>query len=179
MQRRLVLMATPLLSVGQAWAHHGWSSFDQTRPLYLEGTARKVAWRNPHAEFDLELRTDLKLPTDLGQPFLPAQTAPVDGPKLLAQAQLPTRKDRVWQIELAQLTRLQAWQVGEIKSGTELAVLGFTFHGEKGDPVLRVEYLWVAGKVHGLRSSPAWRSTDQAAKASRAAATVASMSAAL
>lgn len=155
MQRRRFLIATPMLALAPAWAHHGWSSFDQARPLYLEGTARKVAWRNPHVEFDLELRAGLRLPPDLASRPLPAQAAPVEGPKLLAQAQLPTRKDKVWQIELAPLTRMQAWQVDEIKPGTAVAVLGFTFHGEKGDPVIRAEYLWVAGKAYGLRSSPA------------------------
>ena len=155
MQRRHFMIATPLLAAWPAWAHHGWSSFDQARPVYLEGIARKVAWRNPHVELDLELRADLKLPADLAKRQMPVQTAPVDAPKLLAQAQLPTRKDTVWQIELAPLTRLQAWQVDEIKPGTAVAALGFTFHGEKGDPVLRAEYLWVAGKAYGLRSSPA------------------------
>jgi len=45
--------------------------------------------------------------------------------------------------------------VDEIKPGTSVAVLGFTFTGEKGDPVLRAEYLFVGGKAYGLRSSPA------------------------
>ncbi len=155
MPRRRLILSVPLIATLPAWAHHGWSSFDQSRPLYLEGTARKVSWRNPHAEFDLELQGDLQLPADLARRPLPAQSAPVDGPGLLARAQLPTRKDKVWQIELAPLTRLQAWRVDEIKAGTRLAMLGFAFHGEKGDPVLRVEYLWVAGKTYGLRSSPA------------------------
>jgi hypothetical protein len=48
-----------------------------------------------------------------------------------------------------------AWQVPEIKAGDALAVLGFTFAAEKGDPILRVEYLFVGGKTYGLRSSPA------------------------
>ena len=39
---------------GAAWAHHGWSSFDQERPIYLEGRAADVKWRNPHAELVLE-----------------------------------------------------------------------------------------------------------------------------
>jgi len=69
--------------------------------------------------------------------------------------QLPTRRDRKWTIELAPLTRLQAWGLDEIKPGTQVAALGFTFTGEKGDPVLRAEYLFVGGKVYGLRSSPA------------------------
>ncbi|HEY6512599.1 MAG TPA: DUF6152 family protein [Burkholderiaceae bacterium] len=153
-RRHVVIAACPLVLL-PAWAHHGWSSFDQSRPLYLEGKSRKVAWRNPHVEFELELPAEPKLPADLAQRPLPAQTASVDGPKLLAQAQLPKRKDKVWEIELAPLTRLQAWQVAEIKPGTDVAVLGFTFNEEKGDAVLRAEYLWVAGKTYGMRSSPA------------------------
>ena len=39
-------------------------------------------------------------------------------------------------------------------AGTALALLGFTFSGEKGGPVLRVEYLFLAGQVYGLRSGP-------------------------
>ena len=58
-------------------------------------------------------------------------------------------------MELAPLTRLQAWAVPEIKAGAAVAVLGFTFTDEKGDAVLRAEYLFVGGKAYGLRSSPA------------------------
>lgn len=155
MQRRHFLVAGSALLAPPAWAHHGWSSFDQNRPIYLEGKARKVVWRNPHVEFELEVPAELKLPADLARRPVPAQSAPVDGPKLLAAAQLPKRKDKVWEIELAPLTRMEAWQVAEIKPGTELSVLGFTFTEEKGEPVLRAEYLWVGGKAYGLRSSPA------------------------
>ena len=154
MQRRTLITA-PLALALPAWAHHGWSSFDQGRPIYLEGKATKVAWRNPHVELDLELSASLKLPADLASRVLPAQTAPVDGPALLKAAQLPTRKDRRWEIELAPLSRLQAWAVAEIKPGDPLALIGFTFTGEKGAAVLRAEYLFVAGKTYGMRSSPA------------------------
>lgn len=155
MQRR-AFIATPLVVSLPAWAHHGWSSFDQNRPIYLEGKATQVAWRNPHVELKLELpNAGLKLPADLATRSLPAQSAPVDGPALLKAAQLPTRKDRRWEIELAPLPRMQSWGVPEIKVGDALAVLGFTFSGEKGDAVLRVEYLFVGGKTYGLRSSPA------------------------
>ena len=155
MYRRPFMIFGAGLLTGPALAHHGWSSFDQARPLYLEGRARTVAWRNPHVEIALELPAELRLPPDLARRPLPAQSAPVDGPKLLAQAQLPTRKDKVWEIELAPLTRMEAWRVAEIKPGTELAVLGYTHEGEKGDAVLRAEYLWVAGKTYALRSAPA------------------------
>lgn len=155
-RRQLLLtpLALPLLPLA-AHAHHGWSSFDADRPIYLEGTVRKVRWQNPHAELALELPAGLVLPANLAQRSLPAQTAPVDGKALLARAVLPTRKDRVWEVELAPLTRMQAWQVAEIKPGTALSVLGFTLREEKGDPVLRAEYLFVDGKVYGLRSGPA------------------------
>jgi hypothetical protein len=154
-QRRLFIAT--LLGVGlPVRAHHGWSSFDPTRPLYLAGKVAQVAWRNPHVELKLDLPAEgLKLPADLATRALPAQAAPVDGPALLKAAQLPTRKDRRWEIELAPLSRMQAWGVPEIQVGDVLALVGFTFAGEKGDAVLRVEYLFAGGKVYGLRSSPA------------------------
>ena len=155
MQRR-IFIALPLSLSLPAWAHHGWSSFDQARPIYLEGKVAQVAWRNPHVELKLDLPAEgLKLPADLATRSLPAQAAPVDGAALLKAAQLPTRRDRRWEIELAPLPRMQAWGVPEIKPGDALAMLGFTFTGEKGDAVLRVGYLFAAGKVYALRSSPA------------------------
>ena len=153
-QRRTLLLASAAAPLA-AQAHHGWSSFDQNRPLWLEGRAIQVTWRNPHAELKLELPADPKLPADLAGRVVPAQSAAVDGKALLAAAQLPKRRDKVWDIELAPLTRLQAWSVPEIKPGATLAVLGFTFTDEKGDAVLRAEYLWLDGKAYGLRSSPA------------------------
>lgn len=154
MQRRPVLALPLLLLVPAARAHHGWSSFDLERPLWLEGKATKVSWRNPHAELELELAPDLKLPADLAQRAVPAQSASVDGAKLLRDARLPTRRDRRWQVELAPLTRMEAWKVEPLRVGDSVGVLGFTFAGEKGEAVLRAEYLFAGGRVAGLRSSP-------------------------
>lgn len=154
MDRRLVL-TLPLAVWLPARAHHGWSSFDQSRPLYLEGKAAKVSWSNPHAEVLLDLPAEPKLPADLATRALPAQSAAVDGPALLKAAQLPTRKDKRWEIELAPISRMEAWKVAPIKVGDTVGVLGFTFTGEKGEAVLRAEYLFVAGQAYGLRSSPA------------------------
>jgi hypothetical protein len=155
MQRRSLLCAGLAAWTGTVRAHHGWSSFDADRPLYLEGRAAKVEWRNPHVEIVLERGAATALPADLSKRAVPAQSAGIDGAAILARAVLPTRADRRWTLELAPLTRMQAWQVAEIKAGTELSVVGYTFAGEKGDAVLRVEYLFVAGKAYGLRSSPA------------------------
>jgi hypothetical protein len=157
MKRRDLVLATFALPLLTPWAraHHGWSSFDQDRPLYLEGKVAKVRWQNPHAELDLEVSPGLKLPADLQSRQLPAQSANVDGKALLAKAALPTRKDPVWEIELAPLTRMEAWKVAEIKPGTRISVLGFGLADQKGEAVLRAEYLFVDGKTYALRSGPA------------------------
>lgn len=138
-----------------ALAHHGWSRFDQNRPIYLEGKVVKSVWQNPHAELEIDLLAGLKVPADLMRRALPAQTAPVDGKALLANAVVPTRQDKRWEIELAPMSRLQAWNVAEIKPGISIAVLGFTLTAEKGEALLRAEYLFVAGNTYALRSSPA------------------------
>lgn len=158
MKRRDALRGSAALSLAglclPALAHHGWSSFDQDRPIYLEGKVIKSVWQNPHAELQIELPAALRLPADLSQRMFPAQAAPVDGKVLLTKAVIPTRQDKRWEIELAPLSRMQAWNVAEIKPGDNIAALGFTFMGEKGAAILRVEYLFVAGKTYALRSSP-------------------------
>jgi hypothetical protein len=158
MHRRTFLNTSALTGLsafaGTAWAHHGWSSFDQNRPIYLEGKAVEVKWRNPHAELLLELPSALALPADLAQRPVPAQTASIDGAALLGKAVLPTRKDRRWEIELAPLFRLGQWQMPEITPGTDLSVVGFTFKDEAGSALVRAEYVFLAGKAYGLRSSP-------------------------
>jgi hypothetical protein len=159
MQRRQMIRAGGVLALAGAapgvFAHHGWSSFDQTRPIYLQGRAVSVAWRNPHAELVLEIPETLTLPPELAQRPVPPQTAGIDGAALLARAVLPTRRDRQWQVELAPLFRMGLWKVPEIRAGQSLALVGFTFKEERGDPVLRGEYLFLDDQVYGLRSSPA------------------------
>lgn len=160
MQRRAWMQSAGVLAgfgwlPGWSWAHHGWSSFDQERPLYLEGRAVEVMWRNPHAELVLELPDTLRLPSDLAQRPLPVQSAGVDGPALLGRTVLPVRRDKRWRVELAPLFRLGQWQMPEIAPGTALAVVGFGLRGEQGAALLRAEYVFVGGKTYGLRSSPA------------------------
>jgi len=156
MKRRDLVLATLALPalVPSARAHHGWSSFDQDRPLYLEGRVVKARWQNPHAELDLEVAPGLKLPANLVSRQLPAQSANIDGKALLAKATVPTRKETLWEVELAPLTRMEAWKVAEIKPGAMISVLGYGLRDEKGKAVLRTEYLFVDGKAYALRSSP-------------------------
>ncbi|MBC5785409.1 hypothetical protein H8N03_20850 [Ramlibacter sp. USB13] len=151
--RRTLLLAT-LAAPLAARAHHGWSSFDQDRPVFVQGRVVAVRWQNPHAELELELPPDYRLPADVASREVPAQAAPVDGRVLLGRAVAPARKDRRWTIELAPLTRLDAWRVAPVKVGATVGVLGYTLQGEK-EPVVRAEYLYVDGRAYGLRSSPA------------------------
>lgn len=157
MQRRLLLAAGAVSpwALSTAWAHHGWSSFDQEKPIYLEGKVLRSRWQNPHAELVIEVPAGLKAPADLGKRAVPAQSAGIDGPGLLAKATAPKRTDRQWELELAPLTRMSAWKIAEIKPGATVSAVGFTFTGEQGAAVMRVEYLFVDGQAYGLRSSPA------------------------
>jgi hypothetical protein len=154
LRRNLVLASPGVVMSLSVWAHHGWSSFDQEHPLWIEGKVIRAKWQNPHAELELEVPPNLRLPADLPRRALPRQAAPVDGPALLARATVPMRKDRRWAIELAPLTRLESWKVSQINPGTQVGVLGFAFKRDQDPPVLRAEFLFVEGKVYGLRSSP-------------------------
>ena len=156
--RRQALGALAALSCSAsplAWAHHGWSSFNQDQPLYLEGVARQIRWRNPHAEFMLEPAPRLQLPPDLTRRSVPAQSAPVDAAQLLARASLPGRQSTRWEIELAPLFRMSQWQVPEIREGDRVAALGFGLREPGATPLMRVEFLFLQDRVFPMRSGPA------------------------
>ena len=154
MHRRLFIVLPLAAATASARAHHGWSSFDLARALWVEGRATRVSWRNPHAELEIDVGDAPQLPADLAQRVLPAQAATVDGARLLREARLPTRRDRRWLVELAPLTRMDAWKMTAPRVGDSVGVLGYTFAGEQGEAVLRAEYLFSGGRVAGLRSSP-------------------------
>ncbi len=137
-----------------ALAHHGWSSFDETKPIYLEGVVKSAKWQNPHAELVLEVN-GANPPEALTRFAIPKQSANVDAVTVLGNAKAPTRKDKTWNIELAPLTRMDAWKVAEIKAGEKLALVGYTFKDQKGEAIMRVEFLVRDGKVTPLRSAPA------------------------
>jgi hypothetical protein len=142
------------LATSEALAHHGWSSFDEQTPLYLAGTVESVRWENPHAMLSLDPEEGLALPTDLAGRTAPEQQAPVDGARVLSTATLPNAVDGSWKIELAPLTRMSSWQVPTLESGARIEVVGYTFPGQRGERVMRVEYLFVDGNAYGLRSPP-------------------------
>jgi hypothetical protein len=153
MQRRHLLAAALALAGLPAIAHHGWSSFDQNAPLYLQGQVTSVRWTNPHTEAVLEVAKGLALPADFAKRTLPAQQQAVDAPGILARTQVPPGAEGKWELEFAPLPRMDAWGVAPLKVGDRIEVIGYT--GVAGKPkLMRVEYLIVNGTAYGLRSLP-------------------------
>lgn len=50
--KRLFLLAS--FAAASAWAHHGWSDYDATKPLELTGTIQQSGYENPHGYVDLK-----------------------------------------------------------------------------------------------------------------------------
>jgi hypothetical protein len=142
------------LPFSRALAHHGWSSFDETAPLYFEGKIKSVKWQNPHAELVATIAANVAIPASLAKREAPKQVAPVDGAKILSSAKLPKRRGD-WNLELAPLTRMDAWKIEPLKVGDTFSGVGFTYKDEQGAQVARIEFLVVGDKVYGLRSAPA------------------------
>jgi hypothetical protein len=155
LRRRIILSLPALAAAPQLFAHHGWSSFDESKPIYLQGVIKSVKWQNPHAELVLDITRNATVPVELPKAPIPRQTATVDAPSVLTRATVPSRKDSAWTIELAPLTRLEAWKVEPLKVGDKVSVVGYTFKEEKGEPILRAEFLIRDSSVTPLRSGPA------------------------
>ena len=151
--KRFLLAA--ILVAAPAFAHHGWSSFEQDRPYYLQGTVKSVRWANPHAEAVVEVAPDARLPADLASRTLPKQSQEVDAAALLKKVQLPPAPAGEWQVEFAPMTRMQAWGMGASpKVGDRLEVIGYAGPTAGGLRILRAEYLFFGGRTAALRSSP-------------------------
>lgn len=152
MDRRLFMLAA-LLTL-PALAHHGWSSFDQDKPLFLGGTVKQVRWQNPHAEIVLAVDT-AKLPEGVAARAVPAQQQSVDGAALLKKVQVPANAVGDWEIEFAPLSRMNAWGLGQApKVGERMELVGYAL-ADGNKRVLRVEYMFYNGKTYAFRSSPA------------------------
>lgn len=157
--RRTLILTVPAAAglyglCSRALAHHGWSSFETDKPLYVEGTVKSVRWQNPHAEIVIDLKPAMSIPASLAARALPAQTQQVDGKSLLAKAKPPSGNAKTWTLELAPLFRIEAWKVAQPAPGANVAALGYALPGEKSS-IMRVEYLMIGEATYGLRSMPA------------------------
>ena len=154
MNRRHFLLGVPatLLAL-RAGAHHGWSSFDETKAFYFEGEVVALRWQNPHAEVELQVAEDLAVPPEVARLQVPAQQASVDGARILAGAQ-PAPRAGVWTCELAPLTRIAAWNVPQPAVGDRIAVVGY-LRPEATELRTRAEFVLIGGRAYPLRSLPA------------------------
>jgi hypothetical protein len=50
-----VLSAAIVLGAGPALAHHGWSSYDASKALTLDGTIKESGYEHPHGHVQLEV----------------------------------------------------------------------------------------------------------------------------
>lgn len=48
MRHHIMLGAAVLAIAAPVAAHHGWSSYDETKPLTVSGSFTEVSWGNPH-----------------------------------------------------------------------------------------------------------------------------------
>lgn len=152
MKRRFLITATLALACTTVAAHHGWSSFDQDKPVYLTGTIKQVRWQNPHAELIL-MADDTAPPADLATRAVPAQQQSVDGATILKRAQrVPAAGE--WELEFAPMSRMSAWGLEKApKAGERIEVIGYAL-SDAGKRVVRVEYLFYNGKAYAFRSAP-------------------------
>lgn len=165
MNRRRFLATVPTAGIavtfathpGVLLAHHGWSSFDESRPIYLEGRVKSTKWQNPHVEIVVTVPDSLALPPGLARRVPPAQTQRVDGTKVLQAAALPKARGD-WTLELSPLNRVENWKVPQPRPGDTVAAVAYTFRNEalyEGRHFARVEYLIIGEAMYGLRSNPA------------------------
>jgi RPA family protein len=49
-----MLLAAILLSAA-AWAHHGWSGYDNSKDVTLTGVVREATWANPHGTLRVQV----------------------------------------------------------------------------------------------------------------------------
>ena len=112
----------------------------------------RVKWQNPHAE--VMLRVDAtKLPEVIASRTVPAQQQSVDGAGILKKVQVPANAVGVWEVELAPLSRMQAWGLSQpLKVGDRIEVIGYG--ADENKRLLRAEYLFINGRAYAFRSSP-------------------------
>jgi hypothetical protein len=158
----LLVLALCLTLIGApVEAHHGWSSYDLSRPVYVIGTVAEVIWQNPHVEVLLDVRADIRLPADLAQTPIPDFLERVGGRETLQKARLPSLPNKRWTLELAPVARMMQYGANRRAQVSEtVAFVGYISRTVCDE--LRVEIvIFGDGETQGLRNSPLPRQTPQ------------------
>jgi hypothetical protein len=57
-RRLLAAIAVAIAAVGSVAAHHGWSNYDESKPLTATGVIREAGYANPHGFVRLQVDGD-------------------------------------------------------------------------------------------------------------------------
>lgn len=158
MERRLFLGGLALCAATpwQLWARPpGWGAVDTARPWYVAGRVTAIRWTLPSVELLIAPDPTLALPAELRTDRLPAQRAQVDDAALLARTRPAPLVATEWTLLLGAARLLHAWQLAPIEPGERVAAVGYPLRAHPTPPLLRVEYLFHAGRAYPLRSPPA------------------------
>lgn len=144
-----------LCTAHSAAAQSGWTGVDQAAPVYIEGIVRTTSWDAPRAELVVDVPADVTLPKGLESRTIPAQQSKIDSQALLSKTGLPPAARGAWTVELASVSRLEAWGLkAPIPVGQPIALVGYALPPPAKPRALRAEYIFIDGKVVPLRSNP-------------------------
>ncbi|WP_119154220.1 hypothetical protein [Caldimonas tepidiphila] len=139
-------------TTARVYQPQGWERLDARHPLYLAGRVLKAVWTAPGSALEIALDAPLRLPPDLVRRPVPKQALAVADVPILAAAALPRRADVHWIVELAGVARLDEWRMPRPAAGERIEAVGYGFPGERGAPLLRAEFVFVAGHAYPMRS---------------------------
>ncbi|PJF31950.1 MAG: hypothetical protein CUN51_03140 [Candidatus Thermofonsia Clade 1 bacterium] len=166
MKRKFIALVAALLSIAliggaPVEAHHGWSSYDLSRPVYVIGTVAEVIWQNPHVEVILDVGADIRLPANLAQTPIPGFLERVGGRETLQKARLPSQPAKRWTLELAPISRMAQYGANRrAQVGETVAFVGYISRTVCDE--MRIEVvIFGDGETQGLRNSPLPRQEPQ------------------
>lgn len=136
-----------LLMSSPSFAHHGYSRFDGSRPLYLSGVIQKIYWGQPHVE--ITVRTEGRTPP----PSLAKQPIPEGGviPKNL---RIAAKGD--WKIVISTIIKLErrGLKAADVAVGKRIMMVAYPSCDDRNGG--RAELLWVdGGKNYWVRDAAA------------------------
>lgn len=115
------IVAVFALLATAAFAHHGWSGYDESKPVTLTGVVQASGYENPHAYVDLQVKDN----------------APANG--------------KMWHAVLAPVSRMSARGItkADIAPGATVTVEGFQDKSKVNE--LKIERITIKGKKYEIR----------------------------
>ncbi|MGG3571994.1 DUF6152 family protein [Bacillus gobiensis] len=120
------ILISSLIQNTSVQAHHGWSYFDTSQPLYFSGTVVEVNWKNPHPELIIRVPDKLTLPENIKEIDVPPELEELNFQNTLENLKVLPSPGGNWTLILAPTTRLNEWGMPEApQTGEEIAVFGY------------------------------------------------------